>query len=96
MKSPFEVVKAPLITEKGSFVAESGQLIFRVARNATKPEIKQAVEKLFDCKVASVRTVNVLGKSRVRAGRNLGSRPSWKKAYVNLAEGQPMDILESI
>lgn len=96
MNSPYQVVKAPLITEKGTLVSESGQLIFRVARDATKNEIRTAIEKLFDCKVSKVRTVNVLGKRRMRAGRLLGTRPSWKKAYVTLAEGQPMDILESI
>ncbi len=96
MKTAFEVVKAPLITEKGTLVAEANQLVFKVAREATKLEIKEAVEKLFDCKVSKVRTINVLGKRRTRFGRLLGTRPAWKKAYVTLAEGQPMDILESI
>lgn len=96
MKSSYDVIKAPLITEKGTLVAESGQLIFKVDPRATKQEIASAVESLFKCKVASVRTARLLGKSRRRGGRPIGRKADWKKAYVSLAEGLPMDILESI
>jgi large subunit ribosomal protein L23 len=96
MKSAYEVIKAPLITEKGTLVAESGQVIFKVDPRATKHEIRSAVESLFECKVASVRTARILGKARRRGGRLVGRRATWKKAYVSLAQGQPMDILESI
>ncbi len=95
MKSPYEVLQAPLITEKGTLVGESGQVVFKVATDATKPEIRRAVELLFDCKVSSVRTQNYLGKAR-RVGRTLGKKAAWKKAYVSLAEGQAADLLEKV
>ena len=95
MKSSLQVVKAPLITEKGTLVAEqSNQVVFKVDPRATKTEIAEAVEKMFDVKVEGVRTVNYLGKSRKRAGRPVGRAASWKKAYVTLAEGQTLDLLE--
>lgn len=95
MGSPLQVLKSPLITEKGAVVAESGQVVFRVDPNATKDEIRRAVEALFEVKVSAVRTANFLGKSR-RYGKVLGTKPAWKKAYVTLAEGQAADLLEKI
>ena len=94
MRDLFHVVAAPLITEKGTLLAEDGnQVRFRVPRDANKAEIREAVEKLFDVKVVKVRTLNYLGKTR-RVGRHMGRRPAWKKAYVTLAEGQRIDFFE--
>ncbi len=95
MSRVLSVVKAPLITEKSTLVSEAGQLVFRVDPHATKKEIRTAVEKLFDCKVAAVRTANCLGKRR-RYGRVMGRKPQWKKAYVTLAEGDPAELLEKV
>lgn len=95
MNDVFAVVRAPLITEKGTYVSEtSNQVVFKVARNATKPEIAVAVEKLFGVKVRAVRTINYLGKGSKRGGRKVGRRSDWKKAYVTLAEGQSLDLLD--
>ena len=95
MKSLYDVIKAPLITEKGSLVSEtSNQLVFRVSREATKEEIKRAVEKLFDVKVDSVRTTNYLGKTRKRFGKVAGRRADWKKAYAKLQAGESLDLLD--
>jgi len=97
MKSVYDVIKAPLITEKGTHVSETaGQIVFKVDSAATKQEIKHAVEKLFEVKVEHVRTVNYLGKIRKRMGRPIGRRSDWKKAYVTLAEGQSLDLLEQV
>jgi len=91
------VVKAPLITEKGTFVSEkAGQLVFMVDARATKYDIRRAVESIFDVKVEAVRTINYLGKVRKRFGRVVGRGGTWKKAYVTLAEGQQLDLLEKV
>jgi len=96
MKSVYDVVAAPLITEKGTMVNEAGnQLVFRVHRTANKEEIRRAIEALFKVKVERVRTLNYLGKSR-RVGRRVGRRPDWKKAYVTLAEGHRIDFFETV
>ena len=96
MKSVYDIVAAPLITEKGTLVNEAGnQVVFRVRRDANKDEIRQAVETLFKVKVEKVRTLNILGKTR-RVGRNVGRRPAWKKAYVTLAQGQRIDFFENV
>jgi large subunit ribosomal protein L23 len=96
MRREYRVIEAPLITEKGTFVNESGnQVVFQVRTDANKIEIKQAVEKLFKVKVVKVRTANILGKTR-RVGRSMGSRPDWKKAYVTLGEGQRIDFFEQV
>ncbi len=86
---------APQISEKATFVAEKHeQVIFRVASDATKPEIKAAVEKLFKVTVDSVQISNVKGKKK-RFGRSVGRRQDWKKAYVNLAAGQEINFAAS-
>jgi len=90
------VIEAPLITEKGTLVNEqANQVVFRVHPDATKVEIRKAVEALFKVRVEKVRTVNVLGKKR-RVGRSMGKRPDWKKAYVTLAKGQRIDFFEAV
>lgn len=89
-----EVVKGPVITEKGTLVNELGnQVVFRVHRSANKVEIRQAIETLFKVKVEKVRTSRQLGKIR-RVGKHAGRRPDWKKAYVTLAEGNRIDFFE--
>ena len=91
----FQIIRAPLITEKGTLVSErSNQVVFKVDRRANKVEIRRAVEAMFKVKVAEVRTVNVLGKVR-RVKKSVGRRPDWKKAYVTLAEGQRIDFFEN-
>ena len=90
MKNLYEVIRRPLITEKSTAVKETQRAIcFEVHRDATKPEIKKAVESFFNVKVAQVRVANVHGKVK-RQGRYSGRRPDWKKAYVVLAKGEKM------
>lgn len=89
------ILLAPQISEKATFVAEKNeQVIFRVASDATKPEVKAAVEKLFNVTVDSVQIANVKGKQK-RFGRFNGSRKDWKKAYVCLAAGQEINFAAS-
>ena len=86
------VVLAPVVSEKSTFVADKArQYVFRVADDATKPQIKAAVELMFKTKVEGVTVLNVKGKER-RFGRTIGRRRSWKKAYVRLAEGQEINF----
>jgi large subunit ribosomal protein L23 len=83
-----DVIRRPLITEKTSLQREDGKtLVFQVAADANKIQIKQAVEKLLGSKVETVRTSIAHGKIK-RQGRFAGQRPDWKKAYVTLREGQ--------
>jgi len=96
VKEIYDVITAPLITEKGTLVnTEGNQVVFRVRREVNKEEIRRAVEALFKVRVVKVRTMNYLGKMR-RVGRNTGRRPAWKKAYVTLAEGQRIDFFETV
>ena len=90
MPTIYNVIRRPLITEKGLGVKETqSTLVFDVAPDATKTEVKQAVETLFKVKVHSVRTASFLGKER-RRGKFTGFRPDWKKAYVRLKPGEKM------
>ena len=101
MRTVWDIIKSPVITEKALIAKEETQdgrqlLTFRVDKHATKPEIKSAVETIFQVKVEQVRTINYLGKT-ARRGRYEGRKPSWKKAYVTLEAGQkPLDYGESI
>jgi large subunit ribosomal protein L23 len=89
-----QVVLAPVISEKSTFVADrNNQVVFRVARDATKPEIKAAVEFMFKVQVKNVKVVNVMGKEK-RFGRLVGRRNHWKKAYVRLMPGQEINFAE--
>jgi large subunit ribosomal protein L23 len=89
----YKVLLGPHISEKATIVAEgNGQYVFRVTGDATKPEIKQAIEALFEVKVESVRTLNHKGKTK-RTVRGLGKRKDVKKAYVRLADGQEIDFM---
>ena len=87
----FGVVRSPVITEKATLLTERNQVVFRVAIDATKPEIKSAVEGLFGVKVLGVNTLVQKGKTKRFRGRP-GVRSDVKKAYVQLAEGQSIDM----
>ncbi len=87
-----QVLLAPVISEKSTHVADKHeQIIFKVATDATKLEVKSAVELMFNVKVDSVQMLNVKGKTK-RFGRFMGSRKDWKKAYVSLQPGQEINF----
>ncbi|MGH9412341.1 MAG: 50S ribosomal protein L23 [Terriglobales bacterium] len=90
MRTRFEVIKRPIITEKGLAVKDKFRtLVFEVNPGASKVEIREAVQAIFKVKVASVRTAQLHGKER-RRGRIVGRRPDWTKAYVTLLAGEKM------
>jgi large subunit ribosomal protein L23 len=109
MRSPELIIKRPLLTEKGTRLKETGgnpegeldpetlksQLLFEVARDANKVEIRHAVEKLWNVNVVSVRTAVVRGKEK-RLGRFTGKRSNWKKAVVTIAPGQNIEFFEGV
>ena len=86
-----EIIKAPVITEKCEIAREAGKFTFKVDPRANKLEIKEAIEKIFNVKVTSIRTLNVKPKKR-RVGRYTGLTNRTKKAIVTLAEGQTIDL----
>ena len=89
----YNIIRAPRVSEKTARLQEvSNQYVFEVATDATKADIKVAVEKLFDVKVEAVNVVNVKGKSKAFKFR-MGRRPDWRKAYVKLADGQSIDVM---
>lgn len=89
MKVLYDVIQGPCLTEKSNLQQElQGTVVFKVNRRANKIEIKEAVEKFFDVKVASVRTVNMRGKKRRIGLKSSGRTSDWKKAYITLAEGE--------
>ncbi len=88
-----KILISPVVSEKSTRVADqSRQMVFKVLADASKPEIRQAVEKMFDVSVARVQVSNVKPKVK-RFGRTMGRRSSWKKAYVTLAAGSDIDFL---
>jgi large subunit ribosomal protein L23 len=87
----YDVILSPLVTEKATTMSQHNQVVFRVARTASKPQIKEAVEKLFNVKVAGVNTLILKGKAKGFRGR-AGMRSDVKKAIVTLAEGHSIDI----
>ena len=109
MRAPQYIVKRPLLTEKGTVLKETGgrveapaegeefssKLIFEVAMDANKVEIRHAVEHLFNVQVTDVHTQVVRGKWK-RMGKHEGRRPTWKKALVTLAVGQSIDFFEGV
>jgi large subunit ribosomal protein L23 len=108
MRSPEMIIKRPLLTEKGTRLKETGgnageldperlksQLLFEVARDANKVEIRHAVEKLWNVDVIDVRTAVVRGKEK-RMGRFVGKRSNWKKAIVTIAAGQNIEFFEGV
>jgi large subunit ribosomal protein L23 len=91
----YSVIKGPCLTEKGDQLHENyGKAVIKVDRKANKVEIKEAVEQLFNVKVATVRTSMVRGKQK-RVGRNMGRTSDWKKAYITLKEGK-INFLEDL
>jgi large subunit ribosomal protein L23 len=109
MRSPELIIKRPLLTEKGTFLKDTGgnppgdldpeavkpQLLFEVAKDANKVEIRHAVEKLWNVDVVSVRTSIVRGKEK-RVGRFVGKSSNWKKAVVTIAPGHNIDFFEGV
>jgi large subunit ribosomal protein L23 len=109
MRSPEQIIKRPLLTEKGTRLKETGgsadkelapeaiksQLLFEVAKDANKVEIRHAVEKLWNVDVVDVRTAIVRGKEK-RMGRFVGKRSNWKKAIVTIAAGQNIEFFEGV
>lgn len=91
----FDVVVAPVITEKSTLLSENNAVVFKVANDASKPEIKAAVEALFDVKVVSVNTLVAKGKTKKWKGKPY-TRSDVKKAIVRLAEGQSIDVTTGI
>ncbi|MBH64839.1 MAG: 50S ribosomal protein L23 [Alphaproteobacteria bacterium] len=91
----YDVIRSPVITEKATLGSEHAQVTFRVAMDATKPEIKAAVEGLFEVKVKAVNTLRQQGKVKRFRGR-LGRRAAYKKAIVSLEEGQSIDVTTGI
>ena len=90
MPTKLEVVVRPLITEKTSAARVRGEYAFEVHPNATKTQIRQAIQDLFKVNVTDVWTANMRGKEK-RMGRNVGRRPNWKKAIVKLKEGETIE-----
>jgi large subunit ribosomal protein L23 len=89
-----QVLLAPQISEKATYIADKNeQVVFRVASDATKPEVKAAVELLFKVEVKAVQVANVKGKEK-RFGKFMGRRQSWKKAFVCLKAGQEINFAE--
>ena len=111
MRSPEQIIKRPLLTEKGTRLKDTGgrpgedgeldpetlksQLLFEVASDANKVEIRSAVQKLWNVDVVAVRTVVVRGKEK-RMGRFVGKRSNWKKAIVTIAAGQTVEFFEGV
>ena len=91
----YDVLVGPLVTEKATMLSEHGQIAFRVRLDATKAEIRRAVENLFDVKVTAVNTLRVKGKTKLFSGRS-GRRSDYKKAIITLAEGQNVDYLAGL
>ncbi len=94
MPTPHQIIVRPLITEKNTTLMESNQYCFEVLRDSSKPEIKHAIETIFNVTVLKVNTINVRGKMR-RRGRETGYTRDWKKAIVTLIAGDRIEIFES-
>jgi large subunit ribosomal protein L23 len=92
---PYEVLRRPLITEKNTELQIQGKYVFEVAREANKPQIKQAVEKAFDVTVTTVNVMNIHGEVR-RVGRRQVLTSSWKKAIVTLQPGDKIELFEGV
>ncbi len=87
----YDIILSPVITEKATLASEQNQVVFKVLSTATKPQIQDAVQKLFNVQVVGVNTLNIKGKQKFFKGR-LGRRSDIKKAVVTLAEGQSIDV----
>jgi large subunit ribosomal protein L23 len=91
----YEIIRAPVITEKSTIISEHNQVSFKVAMDATKPEIKAAIEGLFSVKVTAVNTLRQKGKLKRFRGR-LGKQSDYKKAIITLADGDSIDITTGV
>ena len=91
----YDLIVAPIITEKATIASDSNQFVFKVRREATKPQIKAAIEKLFDVKVTAVNTLVRKGKSKVFRGMR-GKQQDVKKAVVTLADGHRIDVTSGV
>ena len=91
----YDIVLAPLVTEKSTMGSENNQITFRVPLSATKPQIKAAIEHLFKVKINAVNTLRQKGKVKRFRGK-LGKRPDYKKAIVSLADGEMIDVTTGI
>lgn len=91
----YDIILGPLVTEKSTQGSEMNQVTFKVALDATKPEIKKAVESLFEVKVKQVNTIRMKGKVKRFKG-HLGKRSNWKKAIISLAEGETIDMMTGV
>jgi len=96
MKNIYDVLRGPMLTEKGTLLKEKeNKVLFRVSKNANKFEIKNAVESIFKVKVDRVTTMNYRGKKK-RLGKHEGRRSDWKKAIVTLKEGEKLDFIQGV
>lgn len=96
MKSPYDVIIKPIITEESMMKMEDGKYTFRVLKDSNKTEIKLALEAVFGVKVEKVNTLNVLGKVK-RQGKFVGKRADWKKAIITLtADSKPIEFFEGM
>lgn len=95
MKNLYDVIKKPSLTEKAMSMQADNKVVLKVNQDANKIEIKAAVEQLFKVKVKNVHTANMTGKQR-RMGKNIGRTSDWKKAIVTLAQGEKLDLLETL
>lgn len=96
MERYYEIIKRPLVTEKSTELGEKqNAYVFEVLKNASKTEIKEAVEKIFKVKVSGINTMTNHGKSK-RSGKHLKKRSNWKKAIVTVPVGQKIEILENV
>ncbi len=96
MKSPYEIIKVPMLTEKSNILNEkNNKASFIVANDANKQEIAKAVEEIFNCHVKSVNTIRIMGKKK-RLGMYQGRRSHWKKAICTLAKGEKINIVEGL
>jgi len=96
MKSPYEIIERPLVTEKSMAGAEKGKYTFRVHKDANKIEIAQAVAKVFSVEVVGVNTMIVKGKKRRMGRHREGKTADWKKAIVSLKPGNKIDVFEGM
>ncbi len=95
MKTAYDVILKPVVTEKTVAMMEEGKYTFKVAKTANKFEIKKAVNEIFKVDVVNISTMNVKGKKK-RMGRSEGMTPGWKKAIVTLKEGQQIEVFEGM
>ncbi|MFQ5988360.1 MAG: 50S ribosomal protein L23 [Candidatus Methylomirabilales bacterium] len=95
MREPHQIVRRPVVTEKGTALKEQNKYLFEVDRRANKVQIRQAVETLFNVKVAAVHTVAMRGRMK-RLGRFVGRTSDWKKAIITLREGHSIEFFEGV